>query len=501
MHPGETDRRAWLRTIPAGLAAVLFIGAAVGVRLHRIAEPPFDFHPTRQFHAAIIARSLDLLARADTPARLRSVAETNLSREPILEPPLLEHVAIAGSRLLDGDYLLAVRVLSIFSWLLGAAPLFAVARRSVGAFAAAIVAAVYLALPFGVLASRSFQPDPLMVSLSLVAIWAIVRHDEAPGPRTFAWAVGAGAAATFLKPPVAFFFLAGAFLSLAVARHGGRRAFVRADILGFLGLTPVPALLYAAHGIFVTGSLRGQSGSLLTLRWLGDPMFWHGWIEMLDRVLGVAVLSAAILGVALAEGRLRALLAGLWSGYVAFGLVFTYHIHTHDYYHLPALPIAALSLAPLLERIGRPAGLALLAVPMAALPLLVRAGRMVNAAPDSAPRVQALEAVGAQIGPTDRAVSLSQDYGLSLAYVGEVSSVPWPTHLDMRFARSRDQPVLAAPELLEQMIRERGMEFFVVLDRAELAAQPELVSALRAHPLRAESEMYAIYELRAPRAD
>ena len=44
-----------------------------------------------------------------------------------------------------------------------------------------------IALPFGVLASRSFQPDPLMVSLSLVALWAIVRHDEAPEPRRFAW--------------------------------------------------------------------------------------------------------------------------------------------------------------------------------------------------------------------------------------------------------------------------------------------------------------------------
>lgn len=497
MLPREEGRPAWHRAVPAGLAVVLFIASALGVRLHRIAQPPFDFHPTRQFHAAIIARSLDLLERADTPAWQRAIAETNLSREPILEPPLLEHVAIAGSRVLHGDYLLLVRVLSALSWLLGAVPLFAVARRSVGAFAAALVAAVYLALPFGVLASRSFQPDPLMVSLSLVALWAIVRHDEEPGPRAFAWAVGAAAAATFIKPPGAFLLLAGAFLSLALARHGGRRAFLRADVLGFLGLTPLPALLYVAHGFFVTGSLHTQTRNLFALRWLGDPLFWHGWLEMQDRVLGVAVLSAAILGVALAEGRLRALLVGLWSGFIAFAFVFPYHIHTHDYYHLPSIPIAALSLAPLFERMNRPVGFARIAVPLAVLPLLLRAGRMVDAAPDPTRRVSALKAVGAQIGPTDRAVSLSDDYGLSLAYLGEVSSLTWPTRGDMGFARSHGQPLAVAPELLQQMIREQGMEFFVVLDQAELEAQPELVSALRAYPVRAKGEEYAIYDLRA----
>ena len=38
-------------------------------------------------------------------------------------------------------------------------------------------------------------------------------------------------------------------------------------------------------------------------------------------------------------------------------------------------------------------------------------------------------------------------------------------------ARSRGQPVAVAPKLLQQMIREQGMKFFVVLDQAELEAQ------------------------------
>ena len=40
-------------------------------------------------------------------------------------------------------------------------------------------------------------------------------------------------------------------------------------------------------------------------------------------------------------------MAGLWGGYFLFGLVFTYHIHTHGYYSLQFVPIVALSLGPL----------------------------------------------------------------------------------------------------------------------------------------------------------
>lgn len=469
--------------------------AALGVRLHRLGDPPFDFHPTRQFHAAVIARSLDLVSRPETPPRQRAVAQTNLAREPILEPPLLEHLSLASHRHLGVDYLLAPRLVSVFSWVAGAAPLAAIARRFLGS-RAILAAAMYLLLPFGVLASRSFQPDPLMVSASLFALWAILRHDEAPDPRRLAWAVAAAAAASFLKPPVAFFFLGGAFLSLSVARHGLRRGLVRADVVAFFALAPLPAALYAAHGLLATSALRSQSRSLLQLSWLHEARFWNGWPEMLDRVLGVPLLAAAVLGVLLAEGRLRALLLGLWAGYLAFGLVFTYHIHTHDYYHLPALPIAVLSLCPLVALAARPAvARAGLALVLATAPLVWRSARTIDEAPSPAPRMAALGALRDLLGPTDRAVSLSSDYGLSLAYFSDISSIGWPTGGDIVYARAIGRRVLPASEQLDRLIDE-GAETFIVLDAEELTAQPELAAILRALPVRAAGEGFTVYDLR-----
>ena len=40
-----------------------------------------------------------------------------------------------------------------------------------------------------------------------------------------------------------------------------------------------------------------------------------------------------------------------WIGYAAFAVAFTYHMPTHDYYHLPYVAIVALGAAATLERL------------------------------------------------------------------------------------------------------------------------------------------------------
>jgi hypothetical protein len=332
-----------------------------------------------------------------------------------------------------------------------------------------------------------------MVSASLFALLAIVRHDETPSPGRLAWALATTAVAAFLKPPVAFFFLAGAFVALAAAR----RTLVSAQSLAFLALAPLPAALYAFRGILITGALHVQSRSLLQLFRLRTPELWHGWLEMLDRTLGVPLLGAVLLGVLSARGRLQALLIGLWAGYLAFGIAFTYHIHTHDYYHLPALPLAALSLAPLFSRLVPPAvpraGLALL---VAAAPLVWRAARTLDTAPDPAPRLAVLRSLQERLGPTTAVISLSDDYGLSLAWATFISSAAWPTLGDLRAERALGAPVLPARERLDGLIREEHAKLFVVLSAEELAQQPELAAVLREYPVKAAGEGFVVHDLR-----
>jgi len=62
------------------------------------------------------------------------------------------------------DYLPAPSLI-LLAWLLGGLALYALARRIASADGALVALLYYLFLDFGVIASRSFQPDPLMVGL------------------------------------------------------------------------------------------------------------------------------------------------------------------------------------------------------------------------------------------------------------------------------------------------------------------------------------------------
>ncbi len=77
---------------------------------------------------------------------------------------------VALSYRLWGENLAIPRIYSILFWLTGAAFLFDLACRLTHRDGAFVSLLFYLFLPFGIYASRSFQPDPLMVALTLSAL-------------------------------------------------------------------------------------------------------------------------------------------------------------------------------------------------------------------------------------------------------------------------------------------------------------------------------------------
>jgi hypothetical protein len=72
--------------------------------------------------------------------------------------------------------------------------------------------------------------------------------------------------------------------------------------------------------------------------------FWKDWLFTVTGTIGLTPLLAAIVGIPLTRpGALRALLIGLWCGYILFCLLFTYHIRYAGYYHAQLIPIVAIS--------------------------------------------------------------------------------------------------------------------------------------------------------------
>ena len=59
------------------------------------------------------------------------------------------------------------------------------------------------------------------------------------------------------------------------------------------------------------------------------------------------LVSAGALSIFLADPkRERPLLIGMWIRILAFGMTFSYHFFTHDYYQLSFIPVVAISMAP-----------------------------------------------------------------------------------------------------------------------------------------------------------
>ena len=100
----------------------------------------------------------------------REKARIRGEQELWIEPPVMEYIsaklyALAG----DADLRLP-RALAILFWLIGAAGLNRICRGWLSDVGRAAAFALYLLLPYGVLVSRSFQPEALMTALTIFAL-------------------------------------------------------------------------------------------------------------------------------------------------------------------------------------------------------------------------------------------------------------------------------------------------------------------------------------------
>lgn len=544
----QTNGLAVVRRLdPTGavLRTVLIIAFALGlaVRLWGLARAPLEFHPARQFMGAAIARHYYLAHREDVPEWRRQVAEKNMRSENMLEPHILERSAALGYALLGGERLWLPRGMAVFFWLLGGWFLHQIALRLIAPVGALVAVLFYLFMPFGILASRSFQPDPLMLCLELAGILALLRFAEHERMPRLLLAAVLCAAAVFVKP-VCLPVLLGVY-GIGSLHRKGLWGTVRSRFTWALAAVLVlPVAFYLWKIVLDTGSsdLGGQAEGSIVPALLLTRLFWRGLLIMLGRVVGFIPLLLALAGLLLTTERAphRGTLSGLWLGYAVFALTFTYHTHTHDYYHVQLLPIAALSIGALAVM-----GLGVLAAPPAAwcrrvlagLVILVGLGIGIGVAmerrdltagsttrrikalvkaggaavgvpqkfmgylrPDSigmSAQVAAARAVGKAVDHSMNTILLGEDGGAPLTYIGDFSGIRWPTYGHLRKEALLGRNVATAEERLRDMLSENPqVEYFVVTDFGNLAQQPDLVELLAHYPVVTQGPGHAVHSLR-----
>lgn len=485
----------------------LLFALGLGIRLYDLTDPPLDFHPTRQLRSAIIARDLYYRELPSAPEWQRQRAAQQLQGLNLIEPLVFESVVALAYRLIGSDPVWVARLFAALFWLAGGAALFALARQMVGAEGGVVALAYYLFLPFGIVASRSFQPDPLMVMLMLLAMWSLFRWWQRP---SWAAALLAGALmglAMFVKAVALFPLLAG-FAALLLACKGLRNSLRDRQVWAIGLLAVLPMALYHLYGVYVLKSLESQfEGRFFPQMWL-EPSFYVRFLGSASGHAGFGAFLAGVLGALLfASAAPRALAVGLWAGYFAYGMAFPYHITTHSYYHLPLIPIVALSLAPLaglaLRSLAglRPLWLARLAfVGVLLFGVLAKAweARLELDQSDYRHEPAYWQEIGALLGRDASVVALTHDYGNRLAYYGWITPEIWLTskHLE-NYRQLRGGSPIEVQEWFGELTG--GKDYFLVTLLNQLNKQAELKELLyQNYAIYAEGDGYVIFDLRHP---
>ena len=480
----------------AFILPLLFV-LAFALRLYDLTDLPLDFHPTRQLFSLIKARGMYYSTRADLPEEQRQIAVDQWHARTTFEPELLERLVVFTYGF-TGEQTWVARVYSSLFWILGGIFLYLLARDLVTENGALLSLTFYLFLPYGVIASRSFQPDPLMVALTIAFWWAVHRWSKDQGSWRFAILSGLFGGFAILVKFVAAFFVIGGGIGAVLSRASLRETARRPQVWVMTALGILPGAAWAYYGVFVAGFLGKKFEGRFIPSLLVSPSFYLDWLSMLNIVMGGVVIALGWLGLFHLRSRERIFTAGLWTAYLFYAIFFDYHISTHDYYSLPLIPIAALSLAPLADLIlprlaSRLSNLLLLAIFSFAVFAAAGNVRATLKQVDYRPEARMWAEIGQRLGPRAKITALTQDYGARLEYWGWERAAIWPLYGDLVYRdlkgsqRDFDErfPALTAKS-----------DYFLVTLPDELARQPELKERLASYPVFAQGDGYIIYKLR-----
>ncbi|MGZ6315807.1 MAG: ArnT family glycosyltransferase [Anaerolineales bacterium] len=485
------------------ITLLVLFGLGFGIRLYDLTDLPLDFHPTRQLLSALKARGMYLQSRGGVPDWERKMAIQQWKTKAEVEPEVFEHLVAFTYRFI-GEQLWLARVYSSLFWLIGGVFLFLLVQGLFSVDGAVLSTAYYLFFPYAVIASRSFQPDPLMILLIICFLWAFMQWSRKPA---WSWALLAGVVggfAIYIKFVSAFFVVGGA-LGLLAGSFGLRDAMRKAQVWAMALLGLLPAAAYIFYGVVLHGFLGQQFNGRFIPALLLNPSNYLQWVSMANLAAGAVAITLGLLGLLFVqERRVRAFLFGLWGAYILFGLVFDYHIATHDYYSLPLIPIVAISLAPVAgAMLGRlrelAAGRAVQAAAWAVLlfGLLATTWDVRNEmkAVDYRPQAAMWAEIGSQLMHRHNVVALTQDYGSRLAYWGWQDALIWPNSGDIDYHVARGGK-MNLEERFQSMTH--GNAFFLITDFVELNRQPELKIELSRFAIYARGAGYTIYDLQKP---
>jgi hypothetical protein len=485
------------------VVVVGLFSAGIGLRLVNLTNPPLDFHAWRQLRAATIARGFYYQWFAKVDPQLKPLAIDLGSRFETLEPRLFESLVAATYVLIKKEVLWVARLYTILFWMIGGLGVHLLAKRMTSLDGAVVALAAYLFMPYGVSASRSFQPDPIMVIWVIWAAYAFYRWSEV---KTWKWAVLAGilGGIAVLIKVFAVFPVSVVAVLVVLSNWSIKDAWKKPQIwLAAALMVTIPALYY----LMQVGNLAsGYVGDWVTAfrGLLIQPSFYVRWLNFLHRLVDLSLVFLGLISILLLPRRGVLVMLGLWFGFLLLGMSVPSLIITHDYYNLLIIPLVALSLAPvghlLLGKIAQqPKSWQVVFIVLAVLALGMAGWLKRNefVSQDYHQEVLGWIKIGKDL-PTDGAIiGITQDYGTRLQYYGWRFISPWPSATDQQMNVLAGGNANMNDPIWEEIFYEKtqGYAYFLVTNFDELERQPVLERILSNYSFFDEGG-YRLYDLR-----
>jgi hypothetical protein len=464
--------------------------AGFTLRLYDLTDLPLDFHPTRQLFGLIKARGMYYAGLGNIPQEQRQLAIELWKAKTTFEPQIMEHLTVFAYRFI-GEQFWVARIYSSIFWVLGGLFLFLLVRDLFNEQGALLSLTFYLFLPYGLIASRSFQPDPLMTMLTIIFWWSVNRWSKHPNSWTFAITAGLfGGLAIVMKFVAAFFVLGAGLGALIMSLRAGyysRQSIFPLTVMVFLGITPGAS--WVLYGTYFSDFLVKKFEGRFIPELLISPSFYLGWFTMMNASTGLIFVMLGLLGLYFARERTFPL--SLWIAYGVYAIAFDYHISTHDYYSLLLIPVTAVSLAPLadlqIKKLDHRIPVALFA--LISTVIFIQTLSSV----DYRPQAKIWQTIDNDLEPRAKLTSLTDDYGMRLEYWGWRKSAAWPLYGDLYY----HEDIKGAKKEFEKRFSAltNGRNYFIVTQFDELERQPELKEKLSTYPILTQTEDFIIYKL------
>lgn len=486
---------------------IIIVGLGFAIRIYNIDIPLLEFYPSRQIQTSDITRNF---IKNKFSLLKPTISYLGQGYTPFLFEFPGYNLTVAAFYYLFGINETIGRLISVLGWFIAAILIYKIGLELNLKRTAVYIAVIFYTLsPLSVLISRSFQPDQWMLTFSLAGILYFLRSHKRRNTYVMPLSIVFISISLLIKMPSAIFTLLPVLMILLIDRSKSIKT-----LFAYTTICLMPTLLWYLWAYFQKNSSQAAIGGFSFSNWFGLEVFLSSkyWTNVFGFEYNLVVLPVGMLlfivGILTKLKREQRFLY-FWLGAVSlYFLLFNKHTMTHEYYHLPLIPVASLFIGIAGERVV--GSLAVMILPKKVLAVILSVALFaLMIIPTIQRAYKPIERFGNVVAASNKIKSItkpddliigSMDAGPTLVYYSDRHGWGFDVERDqiapqLIFYGIRNPSVLTAAQELERL-RSQGAVIFASAYKKQFLSNREFADYMYAnYSVIEDNEDYVIFSL------